>query len=169
MRCDWGRAFGDWRVCVFVCVCVCLCLTHSNAACQHPYTHTACHSPQWASPPCLSEPLALTVRRADGAHGCAGLWAVQMWRQTPRALVGFIPRLHLPDPSSPGALLYRRFWSVWLRGEYSIILTKACFMHRDFLDVYTHRSPPSVIQHIDANRCGGPTDITPIRATGETP
>jgi hypothetical protein len=76
-----------------------------------------------------------------------------MWRQTPQALVGFIPRLHLPDPASRGAFLYRRFWTVWRRGEYSIVLTKACFMHRDFLELYTRRSPPAVIQHIDANRC----------------
>lgn len=84
---------------------------------------------------------------------CSDLRAAhQMWRQTPQALVGFIPRLHLPDPASRGAFLYRRFWTVWRRGEYSIVLTKACFMHRDFLELYTRRSPPAVIQHIDANR-----------------
>lgn len=35
--------------------------------------------------------------------------SMQMWRQTPEVLVGFIPRIHIKDPATEGAYLYRRW------------------------------------------------------------
>jgi len=74
------------------------------------------------------------------------------WRQNEDALVGFIPRVHLLNRKLEGALLYRRWWTVWLTGKYSIILTKACFMHERFLEAYTHHAPHEIIDFVDRKR-----------------
>lgn len=36
--------------------------------------------------------------------------------------------------------------------EFSIILTKGCFMHRDWLAVYTERLPQGIKDHVEQNR-----------------
>ena len=37
-------------------------------------------------------------------------------------------------------------------GSYSIILTKAAFLHHDYFDIYTNRMPESVLALVDRNR-----------------
>lgn len=50
-------------------------------------------------------------------------------------LIGFSPRLHAHDPDS-GAEKYLKWQHTWWNGEYSIILTKACFLHKKYLTAY---------------------------------
>ena len=40
--------------------------------------------------------------------------------------------------------LYNGWWKVWWEGEYSLVLTKAAFLHRDFLRVYTEEMPAQI-------------------------
>lgn len=39
---------------------------------------------------------------------------------------------------------YNGWWKVWWDGEYSLILTKAAFLHRDFLKAYTDEMPSKI-------------------------
>jgi hypothetical protein len=43
-------------------------------------------------------------------------------------------------------------WTVVMEGAYSIILTKACFMHRDYLALYSQTVPREAIEFIDKVR-----------------
>eukprot|EP00242_Pyramimonas_sp_CCMP2087_P015660 CAMPEP_0198203936 /NCGR_PEP_ID=MMETSP1445-20131203/7267_1 /TAXON_ID=36898 /ORGANISM="Pyramimonas sp., Strain CCMP2087" /LENGTH=360 /DNA_ID=CAMNT_0043875543 /DNA_START=178 /DNA_END=1257 /DNA_ORIENTATION=+ len=82
---------------------------------------------------------------------CSSLdFAHQAWQLAPDALVGFIPRLHRKTAS--GTFTYRRWWTVVMEGAYSIILTKACFMHRDYLALYSETVPREAIDFIDKGR-----------------
>ena len=39
---------------------------------------------------------------------------------------------------------YNGWWKVWWDGEYSLVLTKAAFLHRDFLRAYTEEMPARI-------------------------
>lgn len=43
---------------------------------------------------------------------------------------------------------YGGWWSVWWTGSYSMVLTKAAFFHRTYLDLYTHEMPSSIHDYI---------------------
>ena len=75
--------------------------------------------------------------------------AFETWLNNQRTIVGFMPRVHVIDGSS---FVYRCWWTVWVQGVYSIILTKAAFLHHDYFDLYTHSMPPGVHQFIDQGR-----------------
>lgn len=47
-------------------------------------------------------------------------------------LVGFSPRLHAFNTET-GAERYLKWQHTWWNGEYSIILTKVCFLHKKYL------------------------------------
>ncbi len=82
---------------------------------------------------------------------CADLnLAYEVWRGSPRSLVGFMPRVHLRQ--SNGKLVYRCWWRVWWHGLYSIILTKAAIMHHDFFALYTNQMPQAVRDLVDRER-----------------
>lgn len=70
------------------------------------------------------------------------------WRDHKRNLVGFYPRLHtqLADCSyeyhlGAGTLMWN--------ARYSIILTKAAFFHRDYLEMYSNHMNPNITQFVD--------------------
>ena len=46
-----------------------------------------------------------------------------------------MPRMHGVEPLS-GRFVYHDWWHVWRHGAYSLVLTKAAFLHRDFLRYY---------------------------------
>lgn len=48
---------------------------------------------------------------------------------------------------------YGSWWSVWWTGTYSIVLSKASFFHRQYLDLYTNNMLPSIRKYVDENRC----------------
>jgi len=61
-------------------------------------------------------------------------------------------RLYDPDFESIDTFKYNGWWKVWLEGEYSIILTKAAFLHRKFLYAYTYDQNPAIREYVDKNR-----------------
>ena len=68
-----------------------------------------------------------------------------------RALVGFSPRMHGYDIIS-GAIKYNRWQHTWWSGMYTIILTKAAIMNRQYLYEYDKLLPEMMIKHIDKQR-----------------
>ncbi|CAM9219676.1 unnamed protein product, partial [Phaeothamnion confervicola] len=87
----------------------------------------------------------LIISCADVAH------AFEVWRGARRAMVGFVPRLVTWD-SLKGRYDYRSWWVTWWNGLYNVILTKACFLHRDHLEAYAHNLPRAARDLIDARR-----------------
>jgi hypothetical protein len=63
-----------------------------------------------------------------------------VWRQSPRTMVGFMPRMHGHEG---GHFTYLDWWHVWRHGVYSMVLTKACFLHQDFLHYYAGSKIPN--------------------------
>eukprot|EP00873_Tetraselmis_striata_P014810 jgi/Tetstr1/435074/TSEL_024043.t1 len=77
--------------------------------------------------------------------------AFQAWRSSPRTIVGFFPRLHLEHPDCRFSYL-RTFDTLAMRRAYSIVLTKAAFLHRDYLAHYSYGIPASVRHYIEEQR-----------------
>jgi hypothetical protein len=77
------------------------------------------------------------------------LLAYQVWKGSSRSLIGFMPRLHL---RRNGKLSYHCWWSVWWKGSYSIVLTKAALLHHSFFDLYSNVMPQSVRDLVDRRR-----------------
>lgn len=76
---------------------------------------------------------------------------VQMWKVADGSLVGFMPRIHTPDAKGQ-YFRYNGWWKVWWDGEYSLVLTKAAFLHRNFLKSYTTDMPQEIRDYVDENR-----------------
>ena len=49
------------------------------------------------------------------------MFALEVWRAAPRAMVGFVART---VSGEPGAFRYRHFWSTYMTGRFSMVLTK---------------------------------------------
>ena len=65
--------------------------------------------------------------------------------------VGFSPRLGWYDESSDKHR-YGGWKKTYLSGAYSIVLTKVCFLHREYLDMYRKMISQKMLDHIDKNR-----------------
>ncbi|CAM9836321.1 unnamed protein product [Ectocarpus fasciculatus] len=72
--------------------------------------------------------------------------AFNTWQQHPDTLVGFFPRSHSYQPAAAagvkedegnGKWEYLYFWRVLWSMEYSIVLTKAAFVHAKYLELYS--------------------------------
>eukprot|EP00752_Nemacystus_decipiens_P006665 g5992.t1 len=90
--------------------------------------------------------------------------AFQTWQQHSDTLVGFFPRSHAYELSSPreqgkedarGLWEYLYFWRVLWNMEYSIVLTKAAFMHVKYLELYSGGSGRNSFDKPDDTRLGG--------------
>mmetsp|Transcript_9283 Transcript_9283/g.13987 ORF Transcript_9283/g.13987 Transcript_9283/m.13987 type:complete len:358 (-) Transcript_9283:75-1148(-) len=77
-------------------------------------------------------------------------FAFDVWRSSRNTIVGFMPRVHVKGTGD--RLTYRAWWHVWWSGSYSIILTKAAFLHHIYLDMYTNKLPKEVHSFVDTNR-----------------
>lgn len=74
---------------------------------------------------------------------CRGLEAAfQAWKRNPDQLVGWYPRL--ASQHHGGSRYYGKLRSLFWSAEYSIVLTKAAFLHRRYLQAYTEQVPPAV-------------------------
>ncbi|KAL2634217.1 hypothetical protein R1flu_005696 [Riccia fluitans] len=80
--------------------------------------------------------------------------AFSTWISAPRSMVGFVPRMHWPQKTKHGReqYTYGGWWSVWWTGKYSMILTKASFLHKDYLELYTSRMPSSILTYVKQER-----------------
>lgn len=47
---------------------------------------------------------------------------------------------------------YGGWWSVWWMGSYSMVLSKAAFIHQKYLELYTHDMPASVRNYVTNKR-----------------
>ena len=73
------------------------------------------------------------------------------WSSFSDSLVGYSPRMHAVDAST-GIMRYLRWQHTWWSGVYSIVLTKASFLHRDHLVAFAKTVPPAFLDHIDRVR-----------------
>lgn len=80
--------------------------------------------------------------------------AFSVWQTSPDTMVGFVPRMHWLDQQKDGVAYYKYggWWSVWWMGTYSMILSKAAFFHRKYLDMYTYTMPPSIRDYVTRER-----------------
>ncbi|XP_066371894.1 glycosylinositol phosphorylceramide mannosyl transferase 1-like [Miscanthus floridulus] len=81
-------------------------------------------------------------------------FAFSVWQSAPSAMVGFVPRMHwLTNPrGSEEEYRYGSWWSVWWTGTYSMVLSKASFFHKKYLDMYTNQMLPSIRKYVNENR-----------------
>ncbi|OVA17644.1 Exostosin-like [Macleaya cordata] len=80
--------------------------------------------------------------------------AFSVWRSAPDTMVGFVPRIHWLDQKkqSLSQYTYGGWWSVWWMGTYSMVLSKAAFFHKKYLDLYTNQMPASIRDYVTKNR-----------------
>ncbi|CAL0303558.1 unnamed protein product [Lupinus luteus] len=81
-------------------------------------------------------------------------FAFTVWQSAPSTMVGFVPRMHWLDKKQSNVAHYRYggWWSVWWMGTYSMVLSKAAFFHRKYLDLYTYEMSPSIHNYISRER-----------------
>jgi hypothetical protein len=78
------------------------------------------------------------------------LVAFQEWQEHDRTLVGFYPRSHsLVGPGPPPQYRYDFWWRVWAEQEFSIVLTKAAFLHVDYMKIYSEKMPVELREYVD--------------------
>ena len=75
----------------------------------------------------------------------------RLWRSNKRVLVGFSPRMVVWDIIT-GTTKYLHWQHTWWTGIYSVVLTKACFLHREYLLDYVATIPVQFLKHIDIVR-----------------
>lgn len=76
---------------------------------------------------------------------------LRTWQSFDKTLVGFSPRMYAYDVYS-GAIKYLKWQHTWWSGMYAIMLTKASFLHRDFLTEYEKTVPKVFLDHIKESR-----------------
>ncbi|KAL2527154.1 Glycosyltransferase family 64 protein C4 [Abeliophyllum distichum] len=81
-------------------------------------------------------------------------FAFTVWQTAPHTMVGFVPRMHWLKKEKNGMVHYRYggWWSVWWTGTYSMVLSKAAFFHKKYLELYTHSMPASVHDYVSRER-----------------
>ncbi|PIA49795.1 hypothetical protein AQUCO_01300497v1 [Aquilegia coerulea] len=81
-------------------------------------------------------------------------FAFGVWQSAPSTMVGFVPRMHWLDVEKDGVAYYNYggWWSVWWMGTYSMVLSKAAFFHKKYLDIYTYKMPASIHNYVTRER-----------------
>ncbi|KAL8151427.1 hypothetical protein V2J09_021235 [Rumex salicifolius] len=81
-------------------------------------------------------------------------FAFSVWQSAPSTMVGFVPRMLRSSKEKSGSTSYeyRGWWSVWWTGRYSMVLSKAAFFHRKYLDIYTNEMPKSILDYVTRER-----------------
>ncbi|WOK92898.1 glycosyltransferase family protein 64 [Canna indica] len=81
-------------------------------------------------------------------------FSFSVWQTASDAMVGFVPRMHWLDEEKNGVIRYNYggWWSVWWTGTYSMVLSKASFFHRKYLDIYTHKMPSTIRDYVTMER-----------------
>jgi len=73
--------------------------------------------------------------------------AFEVWKAHKRALVGYFPRLHRLDEDCEYE--YYLGTKTYTEGRYSMMLTKAALLHRDYLTVYSNAMPQGIRDYVD--------------------
>ena len=79
-------------------------------------------------------------------------FAYSVWQSSPQSLVGFTPRLVTWDEAHVGYRYQSSYKMVWWHGLYNMILTKCCFMHKDFFSSYFSSLSEETLAFIDEHR-----------------
>ncbi|KAB1210788.1 Exostosin-2 [Morella rubra] len=81
-------------------------------------------------------------------------FAFAVWQSAPFTMVGFVPRIHWLEKAKNGDQFYEYggWWSVWWTGTYSMVLSKAAFFHKKYLDMYTHKMQSSIRDYVSRER-----------------
>ena len=74
-----------------------------------------------------------------------------IWKSNEKALVGYAPRMHGINGIT-GEDRYLRWQNTWWNGVYSISLTKASFLHKNYLEDFFNVLPIEFVEEIDKNR-----------------
>ncbi|KAJ3676004.1 hypothetical protein LUZ60_003416 [Juncus effusus] len=72
-----------------------------------------------------------------------------VWNNAQKSMVGFVPRMHWKEGEE---YKYGGWWSVWWSGTYSMVLSKAAFFDKMYLELYTHQMLPSIRDYVANNR-----------------
>lgn len=64
----------------------------------------------------------------------------------------FYPPFSLSQKDTHASYYYGGWWSVWWTGSYSMVLSKAAFFHRKYLDMYTNQMPASIRDYVTRER-----------------
>lgn len=82
------------------------------------------------------------------------------WKYHPRAMVGYYPRLvtstRVAKPQAFTVYGYNAWPFVFFKSKFNLILTKASFLHRDYLRLYSDSSlhPKEILDYVDQhNNC----------------
>ncbi|WOL01986.1 hypothetical protein Cni_G10705 [Canna indica] len=73
----------------------------------------------------------------------------------PTAMVGFVSRMHWMDMMAKTNEEYYKYggwWSVWWKGTYSMVLSKAAFFHKKYLYLYTLHMSASIRNYVTKYR-----------------
>ncbi|GLJ55780.1 hypothetical protein SUGI_1197770 [Cryptomeria japonica] len=106
----------------------------------------------WSEDDLPSATLQSHLRKA--VYSKSSKFAFSVWQSAPESMVGFVPRMHWVDAKKSGAMHYNYggWWSVWWMGTYSMVLSKAAFFHKKYLDMYTYQMPASVQEYVSRER-----------------
>lgn len=88
----------------------------------------------------------------DMVPPCAALDdAFAAWKAAPGALVGFYPRLHVGAPRCGLRYVSAEPALAW-HGRYSLVLTKAAFLHARYLSLYSEAMPAGIRNYVTKRR-----------------
>jgi hypothetical protein len=80
----------------------------------------------------------------------------QAWKSNPDAMVGYYPRLASPplnnNSKDSTSLVYHTWPLVYWRQKFNFVLTKAAFLHQQYLSLYTFQLPQEVRDHVDQHK-----------------
>lgn len=87
--------------------------------------------------------------------------AFQAWTFHPFAMTGFYPRLSSPPRFTPSSsavsdrhFIYHTWPILYFQSTFNMILTKAGFLHKDYLSLYSDQThhPKEILQYIDERK-----------------
>lgn len=88
----------------------------------------------------------------DMVPPCAALDdAFAAWKAAPATLVGFYPRLHVGAPRCGLRYVSAEPALAW-HGRYSLVLTKAAFLHARYLSLYSEAMPAGIRNYVTKRR-----------------
>mmetsp|Transcript_6231 Transcript_6231/g.9091 ORF Transcript_6231/g.9091 Transcript_6231/m.9091 type:complete len:199 (-) Transcript_6231:79-675(-) len=83
----------------------------------------------------VDDDIRISCRTLEESHNA--------WKANKDALVGYFPRTHALKSD---IIVYHTWLSVYLSRKFSIILTKACFLHKKYMALYSSDEHPQAIR-----------------------
>lgn len=106
----------------------------------------------------LSQPPTIGILSLDDdlIYPCAALDSGFLkWAQNPQRMIGFDARSHVAvttnDNDNEQKWKYAYMSTTNESNKYSLTLPRACFIHRDYFNLYIHSAPRSIVQTVQKN------------------